>query len=204
MSEEQRQTFQREVEVQIDKEGRTLISRLVPYNEVATVNDGMGPYQERFVPGAFDSQMRAAHRIKALLNFRHRQSLSDVIGHATRIEDRDDGLHGELAVLECPDGDKALQLYDAGVLTKLSVEFQPVRDKVVDGITQRIKARLLGVALVPEGAYSSAEVLAVREEVPIVHVEKPAPMDPELVKRLERLGINTGQVEDDDEEQQEQ
>ena len=83
MSEEQRQTFQREVEVQIDKEGRTLISRLVPYNEVATVNDGMGPYQEMFVPGAFDSQMRAAHRIKALLNFRHRQSLSDVIDGVT-------------------------------------------------------------------------------------------------------------------------
>ena len=192
MSEEERPTLQREVSVEIAEggDGRTLVSRLVPYNEVATVNDGSGPYEEMFVPGAFKAQMKAAHRIKAFLNFRHRQSLSDVIGHATQIADREDGLHGELRVLEGVDGDKALQLHAAGVLDKLSIEFQPLKDRVVDGVVQRVSARLLGVALVPEGAYTGAEVLAVRE-APLVDVEKPKPLDAETLERLERLGIDT-------------
>jgi HK97 family phage prohead protease len=160
------ETFRREVSVEIAEagDGRTLVSRLVPYNEIATVNDGDGPYKETFVPGAFNKQLSAANRIKAFLNFRHSRSLGDQIGHATKIEDRDDGLHGELRVLETVNGDTALKLYEAGVLNKLSIEFQPVRDKVVNGVVHRVAARLLGVALVPEGAYDGAAVLAVRED----------------------------------------
>ena len=191
MSSTETHTFVREVRVDVSAEGdgRTLVSRLVPYNELATVNDGDGPYQETFLPGAFDSQTKAASRIKAFLNFRHRQGISDMIGHATKIEDRADGLHGELRVLENPDGDKALQLVEAGMLDRLSIEFAPIKDRVVDGVTQRVKARLVGVALVPEGAYAGAQVLAVREEEPDpapVVIEIPPPLDAE---RLERLGL---------------
>lgn len=188
------ETFRREVSVSMAEtgDGRTLEARLVPYNEVATVDDGAGAYQEMFLPGAFNAQMRAAHRIKAFLNFRHGQTLQDQIGHATRIEDRDDGLHGELRVLENADGDKALQLLAAGMLDRLSIEFQPVRQKVVGGVLQRISARLLGVALVPEGAYMGAEVLAVREAAETESVvEAPPPLDDELRTRLEALGIDT-------------
>ena len=72
MSSNETHTFVREVRVDVSAEGdgRTLVSRLVPYNELATVNDGEGPYQETFLPGAFDSQTKAASRIKAFLNFR--------------------------------------------------------------------------------------------------------------------------------------
>lgn len=160
------EVLRREVSVEIEEgsDGRTLISRLVPYNEVATVSDdGVTTYQEMFLPGAFAKQMRAASRIKAFLNFRHRQSLADVIGHATKIADAEDGLHGELRVLNVPDGDKALELVRAGELDKLSIEFQPVKDRVVNGVVQRVSARLLGIALTPEGAYSGAEILAIRE-----------------------------------------
>jgi HK97 family phage prohead protease len=192
MSEEDRETFRREVSVRIAEggDGRTLIARLVPYNTVATVNDGAGAYKERFAPGAFNAQINAAHRIKAFLNFRHRQGISDQIGHATKIEDRNDGLHGELRVLENSDGDKALQLVDAGVLDKLSIEFESLKHRMVDGVLERVSARLKGVALVPDGAYTGAEVIAVREQIESEEkLDLPAPFDPDLAAGLARLGI---------------
>lgn len=207
MSEEQ--TFRREVSVEIaEGDGRTLVSRLVPYNQVATVNDGQGPYREMFLPGAFNKQLSAASRIKAFLNYRHNRDIGNQIGHAAKIEDKEDGLHGELRVLETPAGDTALKLYEAGMLDRLSIEFQPIREKVVDGVVQRITARLLGVALVPEGAYDGAAVLAVREdpeepdsepdapegepeeEKAVRAVVKPVPFSDEMVELLERVGID--------------
>jgi HK97 family phage prohead protease len=192
-------TLVREVSVDLEAEGdgRTLISRLVPYNEIATVSDGGAPYEEMFLPGAFKAQMRAAHRIKAFLNFRHRQGLEDQIGYARSIEDRADGLHGELRVLDGPDGDKALALLEAGVLDKLSVEFQPLKDRIVNGVVQRVSARLVGVGLVPQGSYPSAAVLAVREqpeddaddEDEVGTIEPPTPLGDEMIARLQRMGV---------------
>ncbi len=208
MSEEERPTLRREVSVEVaEGDGRTLVARLVPYNEVANVNDGGGPYQEMFLPGAFNAQTRAANRIKAFLNFRHSQAFGDQIGHATKIDDLADGLHGEMYVKPGPHGDDALHFVREGVLNKLSIEFQPLKDKIVDGVVHRVSARLLGVALVPEGAYSGAEVIAVREgeELPeeLVQSEDDAPvttreavspvspLSPEVMEILERVGIDT-------------
>lgn len=189
--ENDRETFRREVSVRVseDGDGRTLIARLVPYNEVARVNDGTGPYDELFRPGAFNAQTRAAHRIKAFLNFRHSQSIRDQIGHATKIEDRQDGLHGELRVLDTPEGDTALQLVRADVLDKLSIEFEALKSKVVNGVVERISARLLGVALVPEGAYEGAQVIAVREQQEPREVEQPVPFDPALAEKIAKRGL---------------
>lgn len=197
-------TYTREVQVDVaEGDGRTLVARLVPYNEVATVNDGQGPYQETILPGAFDAQERAASRIKAfLVNFRHQRGLQDQVGHAAKIEDRDDGLYGELRIFDGPIGDHALNLVNAGVLNRLSIEFASVKDRVSGGVTQRVKARLLGVALVPEGtnAYHGAEVMAVREaddgDEPPVDEPAPArrtvdPVPPLPVEMLERVGIDT-------------
>jgi HK97 family phage prohead protease len=190
-------TLVREVSVDLEAagDGRTLISRLVPYNEIATVSDGGAPYQEMFLPGAFKAQMRAAHRIKAFLNFRHRQGLEDQIGYAKSVEDREDGLHGQLRVLDGPHGDKALALLEAGVLDKLSVEFQPIKDRIVNGVVQRVSARLVGIGLVPEGSYPSAAVLAVREQTEDDEedetgtIELPTPLADEMIARLQRLGV---------------
>jgi len=179
-------------------DGRTIEARFVPYNQVAIVSDGGEAYEELFLPGAFNAQMTATHRIKAFLNFRHRQSLQDAFGHVTRIEDRADGLHGELRVLDVPDGDKALKFIDAGVLDRLSIEFVPEKSKVVNGVVHRIKARLLGVALVPEGAYAGAEVLAVREQ-PILLPRLPGLPD-DLAESLAGRGFKLGPEEDTSEQ----
>ena len=156
----------REVAVSIaEGDGRTLEARLVPYNETATVADppDFKPYEERFAPGAFNAQTRAAHRIRAFLNFRHGQDIGNQVGYAQEIEDRADGLYGKMRVLDTPAGDTALALINAGMLDKLSIEFAALRSRIVGGVSERVDARLLGVALTPEGAYTGAQVLAVRE-----------------------------------------
>lgn len=190
MSEEQ--TFRREVAVTVaEGDGRTLEARLIRYGESATVADppDFQPYQERFAAGAFRAQTRAAHRIRAFLNFRHAQDIGNQIGYAQEIEDREDGLYGKLRVLETPAGDTALALVNAGVLDKLSIEFRSMRERVVAGVVERLDARLLGVALTPEGAYSGAEVLAVRE-APEPHGLEPLPPIPaELVDSLRGLKV---------------
>lgn len=198
MSEQEREIHRREVSVTLGQgDGRTLVARLAPYNEIATVSDdGVTTYQEMFVPGAFNAQMRAASRIKAFLNFRHSQSFGDQIGHAETIEDREDGLYGEMRVKPGQAGDDALHFVREGLLDRLSIEFYSLRDKIVDGVVHRLDARLLGVALVPEGAYSGAEVLAMREqplEVPWNDLRIPPP-DPVLLESLRGYGVNVPEV----------
>lgn len=181
----------REVQVTVSEgDGRTLEARLVPYNETATVADppDFKPYQERFAPGAFRAQTRAAHRIRAFLNFRHAQDIGNQVGYATEIEDRDDGLYGKMRVLETPAGDTALALINAGMLDKLSIEFAALRSRVVAGVSERVDARLLGVALTPEGAYPGAEVIAVREP-PAPMLERLPAVDPAVVESLRSLKV---------------
>lgn len=212
------ESFFREVDLEVaEGDGRTLVARFVPWGEEATVNDGAGPYREMFVRECFDKQTRAANRIRTMFaNFRHQQGFTDQLGHISKIEDREDGLYGEIRVKLGSAGDDALNWVQEGVLDRLSIEFKPIKDKVVNGVVQRVKAHLIGVALVPHGwnAYTGAEVLAVREtdepdgddeppdpdggeeEQPVAAqrtVELLPPRPPELVERLERLGIDTQQ-----------
>lgn len=167
--------FNRFIPVEMaDGDGRTLVARIVPYNVVARVADPplWESYQEMFMPGAFRAQLTAADRIKVLLNYEHGQSIGDVIGHGTSLEDHSDGLYGTFRVLNHPDGDKALELVREGVLRGLSAEFRARRSRIADGVTQRMDARIGKVALChdygaayagPKAAYAGAEVLAVRQ-----------------------------------------
>lgn len=186
------ETLVRTFDVELaEGDGRTLEGRIVPYNTVATVADSSRdtPYREMFLPGAFNPQLSAANRVDVLLNFEHRQSIGDVIGHGTSLEDRSDGLYGSFRVLDQPDGDKALELIREGVLHGLSVEFQAKRSRTVDGVTQRVDARVRNVALTRSPAYSEAQVLAVRsgddEEEPVV---LPSLLPPNH-EQLERFGV---------------
>ncbi len=159
----------------VDEEGdgRTLTGRVVPYNVVASVADPptYQPYLESFAPGAFRSQLSAANRIDVLLNYEHRQGISDIVGRGVSLDERPDGLYGTFRMLSHADGDKALELYHAGVLRGLSTEFAVRKSKTVDGVVQRTDARIGNVALCrefgsgfagPKASYPGAEVLAVR------------------------------------------
>jgi len=179
------ETFTRSTPIELEEgDGRTLIGRVVPYNVVADVADPptYKPYKESFAPGAFRAQLQAANRIDVLLNYEHRQGISDIVGRGVNLEDRPDGLYGTFRMLTHADGDKALELYHAGVLRGLSTEFSARKSRTVDGVVERVDARIGNVALCreygsgtggPKAAYPGAEVLAVRTDDDRIDVEAP-------------------------------
>lgn len=147
-------------------DGRTLDTRIVPYNTPATVADppDFRPYQETIMPGAFQRQLSTPGRDRVLLNFEHEQGLRGVVGQSLRFDDRDDGLHASFGIHENADGDKALMLIRGGILTGLSLEFAALASRRVNGVVQRLRAQLDKVSLCRYPAYPDALVLAVRHE----------------------------------------
>lgn len=186
--------FRRTVGFSLEGDGRTLETRIVPYNVSAEVADppNWQPYREMFLPGAFDEQVnavaRAGRKVNIYLNFEHQQGLDGVVGHSINLADREDALHGTFRVLDHPDGDKALQLINEGVLTGLSIEFrEPKKRKawrLVDGVKQRFSAHIDKVSLCRFPAYQQAQVLAVRTEP--VELPGGVPWPAELAERLQR------------------
>jgi len=196
---EEREVLVREfpVELSEDGDGRTLEARIVPYNTKTRVADAptYEPYEEMFLPGTFERQTRAPDRLKIWLNFEHEQGLRGIVGHGISLEEREDALYGTFRMRDDPDGNKALGMVRDGLLTGISIEFNPLKSKRVGGIVQRVRAHLDKVSLVRVGAYSDAQVLALREE-PDPEPEPdpapdpdPAPSEPsEAALALERIG----------------
>jgi HK97 family phage prohead protease len=168
MSEQVTEVIQRQVvgELTPTGDGRTIDLRVVPYNVVTRVADppDFEPYDEEWLPGAFERQLGAPNRV--LMNFEHRQGISDVVGRGTELRDRPEGLEGTFRMLSGPDADKALELVNEKVLTGVSLEAEVTRTVREDGIVKRVKARLINVALTRMPAFEGAEVLAVREQPP--------------------------------------
>ncbi len=188
----------REVTFAVEGDGRTIEARIVPYNTPTQVvdspaNGGTGvPYVERWVPGAFEKQEKAADKV--LLNFEHERGLRGVVGHGVALRNAPDALYGTFRVHPGPDGDKALHMVNEGILTGLSIEAWPVKTlRSAEGFVDRIKARLDNVALVRKAAYSDAMVLAVREAVEAPEPPDDDPPPPartlEVNETLERMGI---------------
>jgi Escherichia/Staphylococcus phage prohead protease len=175
--------------------GRTVDVRIVPYGETAEAADGFGgvpkgvAYREEWMPGAFDGQMRAAHRV--LLNFEHQQGIAGVIGKGLELREAADGLHGSFKLLDSPDGDKALLLVREGVLAGVSLEAYAKKSvRTAAGVVRRVKAHLRNVALCREPAFAGAVVLAIREQQFVLDEELlPVQPDLEVVERCRRLGI---------------
>lgn len=179
-------------------DGRTLDVRIVPYGERATVNDGTGTYEEEFAAGAFDDQLVAGHRLKVWLNFQHERGIDAVIGKGVALREEPDGLYGSFRAYEDAAGDKALMLVNDGMLDGVSLEFLSKRAvQTAVGVVRRVKAHLDAVALCRQGAYASAQVLAVREEIPqeftVDAAHLPVDLDPELIERCRSLGITLPQ-----------
>jgi len=186
----------REVSFAVEGDGRTIEARIVPYNTPTEVVDlpehgGTGvPYVERWLPGAFEKQANAANRVEVYLNFEHEDGLRGIVGHGVALHEADDALYGTFRVHPGADGDKALHMVNEGLLTGLSIEAIPTRTRrTVDGIVERVKARLDKVSLCRGGrvAYQDAQVLAVREAPPEVPEAEPTPEPPPV--DLERQGV---------------
>ena len=181
-------------------DGRTVDARIVPWNVRANVSDDGGRtiYPEEWAPESFDEQLVAGHRLKVLLNFEHRPSIADVVGKCLALRSMPDGLHGTFRMSDTRDGDKALELINDGILDSVSLEALPKRNgsvRTAQGVIRRVRAHLRNVALCREGAFADARVLAVREAPDVMFDEEllPVAMDPELVERCRRLGIELPQ-----------
>jgi HK97 family phage prohead protease len=154
-------SYELDLEVRADGDGRTICGICVPYNVEQRIHAGL---TEVFLPGAFDGVTRAAHRVKLLMGH---DSKGLPLGRATTLREDASGLYGEFRVSKTDIGDQALELVRDGVLTNLSVGFQPLKDnRRRDGIVERVKAHLAEVSLVTFGAYGEkAAVAAVREVI---------------------------------------
>lgn len=149
-------------------DGRTLVGRLVPYGATSTVEDGdgRGAYRERFVPGAFERQLRGGqHRQVALFAQHVRNNDRLPLARADRLFDADDGLFGSFPMPRTGAADDAIELVRSGVVTGLSVGFRLLDGgsrRARDGVIERHRAHVDHVALTHSPAYAGAEVVALR------------------------------------------
>lgn len=157
-------------------DARTLTGLLVPWDTVAEVVDPTpdgrwDQYKEGFKRGAFDPQIDVGARNRGVLTkieliHRHEGGLG-YLGPFIGLRSGEIGLVGDIKVLPSKVDDVA-GLLEAGV-HELSVEFRlPAKNHTtIDdaGVRWRTRAHLDRVALEPKGAYSSAQVLAFRDEI---------------------------------------
>jgi HK97 family phage prohead protease len=177
MTTEQR-VFYRAVPATIANTEGVLSGRLVPYDVVADVVDFVDGkpdiYREGFRRGAFDGQLANGQRNKGVftrigLIHRHEGGLG-YLGPFTSLREGDDGLYGNIKVVPTKAQDVAALLSEG--IDELSIEFRlrsgtGIENTVTDaqGVRWRTCVHLDQVALEPNGAYSSAQVLAYRQEV---------------------------------------
>lgn len=156
-----RERFWLPADLEIRSDGRTLYGIAVPYDQVATVNDGRGNYQEMFRRGSFAKTLQeGGARVKLMANHDARRF---PIGKATNLREDAHGLVGEFRVSETRDGDEALQLVRDGVLDAFSVGFRPVKHvRNNAGVVERHEVDLREVSVVAFPAYAGAGIAGVR------------------------------------------
>jgi HK97 family phage prohead protease len=148
--------FTPDLDIKPGGDGRTVHGIAVPYGQVQRIDDHL---TEEFVRGAFDHQMAAIHRVG--FYYPHSRDGGALLGRQTVGRDDAAGLYGEWRVSKTRDGDDALELINDGALSQLSIGFRAAAggSRSVHGVTQRTKAHLFEVAIVPEGAYGDGAAI---------------------------------------------
>lgn len=150
----------------LDADQRIVELCAVPYGVETRLSPSL---VESFAARAFSNAGKDPGRVK--LWHGHSTVGGQIVGSASLVDDRADGVYIRARVSQTAAGDDLLTLARDGVLDEASVEFQPIpADMQVsrrgdDTVVRHKRARLLGVALVPHGAYGrGALVLSVRDE----------------------------------------
>jgi phage head maturation protease len=146
--------------ISVRSESERLIElRILPWGVVG--NTAEGP--ERFRRGAFRGTRPGDVTLEAIGPHGADAGVR-LAGVGVQLEDRDDGEYGTFRVSRTAAGDELLELTRDGVYRSASAVFEPAPEaaRVVGGITERSRARLVRVGIVERGAYPGAEVLAVR------------------------------------------
>ena len=153
-------------DLDIDEDAGTAEGLLVPWNEPTPIverrGEGLVRYEELFRTGSCDRAIKAPGRLT--LTYNHSDAFTDRLGVATVLEDRKEGLWGKFAF----DRSKVEAARDAVTSSHqaLSITFVSVVPKAFTeregSVVERRSVILQSVAAVPEGAYSGARMLAVR------------------------------------------
>ncbi len=144
---------------QVDAARRTVVGVLLPWGKVA--NNGMGKW--RFTEGSVS--WSEVSRVK--LNLHHDNH--DLIGVATRLQSASRGLVGTFRVGRGPEGDRALEQAEDGILDGFSVEVEfdagsYEMDSEDDSVRLVHHATLRGVALTGTPAFDDARLTSVTAE----------------------------------------
>lgn len=138
-----------------NKEERTVAGLAVPYNETIDV----GGYKERIEPGAFGEPKD----VKLFYGHNHRNG-GLPIGKVIETKETKAGLEIKAQISKTTAGDEVYTLLRDEVLTKFSVGFRPVENRMEDDVVVRTKADLFEVSVVPMPAYAGATIAEVRED----------------------------------------
>lgn len=146
----------------VDADKGTILLRAAPYDVEAQIDLELF---ETFAPKTFEHAAKAPHRTK--LWHRHGGPL---VGHATTVEDRADGVWVDARFSNTINGAEARELAIDGSLDQCSITFRPMAQwmrvqRRADGLHVRhSRGYLLGVALVEHGSYGEgAYVASVRD-----------------------------------------
>lgn len=167
----------------LDPDEGTVLMRAAPYGVEARIDTSMW---ETFDAKTFEKATAAPHRVK-LWN----EHSGPLIGHATEVEDRPDGIWIRSKFSNTLAGQEARELARDGSLDQCSVTFRPMSDwmtvqRRADGIHVRhSRAFLLGAALVAHGAYSEHAFVASVRDADGDHSAEIAQREKEL--RLQRI-----------------
>nr|WP_257213870.1 HK97 family phage prohead protease [Rhodococcus pyridinivorans] len=125
------------------------------------VDDGDGPYRERFLKGSTARSIRErAHKIRLMVGHDTRRL---PIGTTVEMVEADDGLHAAFRISETADGNDALTLIRDGIVDSFSIGFIPLRSqRASDGVIERLEVSIREVSLVFQGAYPGAKLAGVR------------------------------------------
>lgn len=155
MSENLFRSFTPELEVRSGGDGRTIYGIVVPYDAPTRIDHNL---VEAFVRGVFSHQLREPHRVKLARD--HVLLGGALIGAGTEMRDDAAGLFMALRAAKTPAGDETLELVRDGALDQLSIMFRDRQNRNRSGVTERVKADLVEVAVVMQGAYGDLATIA--------------------------------------------
>lgn len=151
-----------DMEIRSDGDGRTISGIAVPWNRPTRINDKL---TEEFMVGAFDKQLKAPNRIP--LAREHMPLGGQLIGRVVALRNDKKGLYVEARVAETSLGEETLALLREKALEHWSIGFRDLQNlRTSSGVTQRVKAQMVELAIVLQGAYGDhAAVGAMRSDV---------------------------------------
>ena len=146
---------------EVRREGRVLEGTAIRYGDTARV----GSRSERFEPGSLGANVGG---LDVLLNVAHDRNrpLARTGGGGLVLTDNAESLEVRAELPETREASDTLALIGAGILRGLSLEFQPLRERM-EGPTRVIQsARLVAVGVVDKPAYKASTVAARAEVEP--------------------------------------